>query len=648
MFRFSAGTEYALRAVLRVAQSEKPLFIREIAGKEGIPQSFLSKIVQSLVRGGLLEARRGRHGGITLARPKEQISLLDLIEACEGPLRSPICLLNHTAQCSKPSKCSIHQVWEKAQRGMTKVLIETKLSHLLSTAILIGIAAVIPFLNLACAKQTPVTLSTAKPPVTTQLLEMGQRLYEKQCAVCHGLKGMGDGKAAYLLYPKPRDFTQNEFRLVSTTTMQVTDQDLFLTITRGMPGSAMPSWESLSPEERWALVYYVRSLTGQGTESINPESVIKVPKETPKTLEGIARGRQIFAEACASCHGPLGRGDGQQMMRDSAGFPIKPRDLTAGVFKGSSESKDLYYRIIAGLPGSPMPSYAGIYTDEQLWDLIHYVQSLAPQGVEDRVHMHVQKIHARRIRGDIPSEPTAEAWRKTQPVYLALTPLWWRDDRIEGVEVKALHNGKELAIQLSWNDPTRDTTTLTPQAFSDGAAVEFSSEQDPPFFGMGDASGTVQIWHWKASWQEDLKGWQDVETIYPAAAVDWYPGQQDYRHGEPFEVSQSKTASHDKEFMSGWGAGNPLSDPNRTGAAEEAVAKGLGTLTSRRPAMQQVQAKGFWQTGRWQIVLHRPLEGDLTLRPGQEVHVAVAVWDGHAGDRNGQKNVSIWNILKLE
>ena len=104
--------------------------------------------------------------------------------------------------------------------------------------------------------------------------------------------------------------------------------------------------------------------------------------------------------------------------------------------------------------------------------------------------------------------------------------------------------------------------------------------------------------------------------------------------------------------MSGWGAGNPLSNPSRTSAAEEAVAKGLGTLTSRRPAMQRIQAKGLWQDGRWRVVLHRPLapneEGDLTLRPGQEVRVAFAVWDGHAGDRNGQKSVSIWNILKLE
>ena len=144
-----------------------------------------------------------------------------------------------------------------------------------------------------CTPRAPPTPAAAKPPLTPALLETGQQLYAKQCATCHGVTGAGDGPAAYLLYPKPRDFTQNEFRLVSTSSMQATDEDLFLTITRGMPGSAMPSWESLTPQQRWALVYYVRQLTGM-SDPIDPASLIHVPPETPKTPEGVARGREIF------------------------------------------------------------------------------------------------------------------------------------------------------------------------------------------------------------------------------------------------------------------------------------------------------------------------------------------------------------------
>lgn len=485
-----------------------------------------------------------------------------------------------------------------------------------------------------------------KPAPSAALFKTGKRLYERQCAACHGPAGKGDGAAAYLIYPKPRDFAQNEFRLVSTTSQQATDEDLYLTITRGMPGSAMPSWEALTAKERWALVYTVRFLAeGETPQPIDPASVIQVPQEPSKTAQGIERGRVLFAQACASCHGLLGKGDGDQTMHlDNLGYPIKPRDLTAGIFKGSSESRDLYKRIVAGLPGSPMPSYAGAYADEQIWDLVHYVQSLVPPGVEENVRMHQRTIPAHRVLGEIPSDPAAPAWTQVEPAAVALTPLWWRNQRIGGIQVKALHNGKDLAFHLSWDDSTRDDTTVAPQSFSDGVAVQVSLQKDPPFFGMGDQEDAVAIWHWKASWQEDLNGWRDVETAYPHAAVDWYPGQSDYKHGEPFEVRQAKTASQDPQFMGGWGAGNPLSTPHRTSAAEEATAKGMGTLTSRPPALQRIQAQGVWQEGRWQVVL----KSGLKLKPGQAVRVAFAAWDGHAGDRNGQKSVSIWNELKLE
>ncbi len=521
----------------------------------------------------------------------------------------------------------------------------------IASAIPIVVLLATPLVPGGCTPATPPSPVTTKPAVTPALLTTGRRLYEQQCAVCHGPTGGGDGPAAYLLYPKPRDLTQNEFRLVSTNTMEATDADLFLTITRGMPGSAMPPWETLSPQQRWALVYYVRHLTGVN-EPIDPASIIHVPAETPKTADSIARGREIFAQACASCHGPQGRGDGQQVMMDNSGFPIKPRDLTAGVFKGSSESKDLYYRIIAGLPGSPMPSYAGVYPDDQVWDLIHYVQSLVPPGVEERVRLRAQTIRARRIRDDLPLNPSAPSWQAATPVEVAVTPLWWRDQRIERLEVKVMHNREALAIHLAWDDPTLDDDLTTPQAFSDGVAVQISADADPPFFGMGDDQRTVSIWHWKAAWQADVAAWRDIETTYPQTAVDWYPAQRDYRHGDSFEVSQAKTSSQDPQLMSGWGVDNPLSDPNRRSAAEEAMAKGLGTLTPRPPAAQRIQATGVWQAGRWQVVLSRSLaphkEHDLTLKPGQAVRVAFAVWDGRAEDRNGQKSVSMWNSLELE
>ena len=78
-------------------------------------------------------------------------------------------------------------------------------------------------------------------PSSPKLISLGRQVYSQQCTACHGVSGRGDGEAAYLLYPKPRDFVAARYRLVSTWERVPTDRDLFDTITRGMPGSAMPS-----------------------------------------------------------------------------------------------------------------------------------------------------------------------------------------------------------------------------------------------------------------------------------------------------------------------------------------------------------------------------------------------------------------------
>src|SRR3989338_8175387 len=136
-------------------------------------------------------------------------------------------------------------------------------------------AALVPIVSLvvffvSTYGQAQIAIS-GKSSLTKTLFAKGEALYQKQCASCHGLLGAGDGKAAYLLYPKPRDFTRGEFRLISTNDMTARDEDLFKTISRGMPGSAMPPWESLSDEERWSLVYYVRYLTELGKKKARGE-----------------------------------------------------------------------------------------------------------------------------------------------------------------------------------------------------------------------------------------------------------------------------------------------------------------------------------------------------------------------------------------
>ena len=81
-------------------------------------------------------------------------------------------------------------------------------------------------------------------------IQTGENLYKLYCASCHGVSGDGTGDLAYLVYPKPRDFTGGKFKIKSTLPgLPPTDDDLFKTIRQGMPGTAMPAFNFLKDDE---------------------------------------------------------------------------------------------------------------------------------------------------------------------------------------------------------------------------------------------------------------------------------------------------------------------------------------------------------------------------------------------------------------
>jgi mono/diheme cytochrome c family protein len=90
-----------------------------------------------------------------------------------------------------------------------------------------------------------------------------QKLFVTWCSGCHGERGRGDGPAAAVITPKPRNFTRDKFKIRSTPTgSPPTRQDLLATVERGLPGTAMPSFRFLSEDERGLIVDHVRSLAG--------------------------------------------------------------------------------------------------------------------------------------------------------------------------------------------------------------------------------------------------------------------------------------------------------------------------------------------------------------------------------------------------
>lgn len=100
-----------------------------LADASECPEQFLSKVLQSLTRAGLIISHRGNTGGFELPDVHRQSSILQVVEAIEGPMRLNVCL-TASAACSRQGWCPAHPVWVKAQRAMAEVLANASISDL--------------------------------------------------------------------------------------------------------------------------------------------------------------------------------------------------------------------------------------------------------------------------------------------------------------------------------------------------------------------------------------------------------------------------------------------------------------------------------------------------------------------------------------
>ena len=484
----------------------------------------------------------------------------------------------------------------------------------------------------------------------TPTLRAGKSVYDQHCAACHGVNGDGNGPATVWLFPKPRNFQTGLFKIQSTPPGSLpTDEDLFQTVTRGMPGSSMPSFTYLTEQQRRDAVQYVKWLTAQvgedgkrinQFEKAKAEGTLKpsivVPSEPGMTVDALVKGKETYTKLqCFTCHGETGVGDGPSAstLKDNWGLPLFPRDFTIGSFRGGSEGRDLYMRIANGLAGTPMPPFPDdIVKPDDRWALVQYIQSLRRKDAEvnDILKPIDATIRVKRVR-KLLTDPIDQSWEKLDSVRVPLNPLWPEPYPTSAVAITPVHDGKRMAILAQWKDAVVSGAPIRVQDFQDGLALQFSLTPTPPFLGMGDPTHPVNIWYWRAGWQQEMDVTRpDMDTRYASMHVDTY-------FATSYRTAQT--------------AGNIIASPHKS-PIEDANARGFGTLKSQSASEQNVQGKGIWRDGFWSVVFIRELKSkdadDVKLSANAPVPIAFAVWNGEQRDRNGRKVISNWYKLIIE
>jgi Rrf2 family protein len=123
--------DYAVRAVLYLAGLDNGgrAPTSQIAREGQIPPSFLAKIVSQLSVAGVVLTSRGARGGVALARPSDDISLLEVIEAIDGPIALNVCVGDPNL-CAMGEKCAVYKIWCEAQEMLVERLASTHFNKL--------------------------------------------------------------------------------------------------------------------------------------------------------------------------------------------------------------------------------------------------------------------------------------------------------------------------------------------------------------------------------------------------------------------------------------------------------------------------------------------------------------------------------------
>ena len=497
------------------------------------------------------------------------------------------------------------------------------------------------------------------PPA--EMIEAGKRVYFTKCVWCHGVDGAGDGPGADRLWPRPRNFNQGTFKIRHTASgelplfdpkkMQQGQNDLFETVTHGLPGSAMPPWEGiLSEEQRLQVLSFVttelvkdRSFQDKDSET---QTILQLATLTPKAAseESKQRGSELIVEKkCIECHGVEGRGDGNAFnLKDDWGFSIQPADWhKCWNFRGSRQDPynvaNIFRTFSTGVNGTPMPSFADNTSVDERWDIANFVNSLCERDAEGKplpIDPLTDKpkinfvIPSDMVEGEIPDDMEAEAWQKAPKRYVAMGGQITHKprnfvNRIDDIWVRSLYNEKSIAYLVEWDDRTK---SVAEGALPWGPTeVNIDVEEQAPATGE---EGSI------AAKQNNYAVYNDAIGI--ETPVKWKelpaPIKPRYLFGtnEQFPVDIVK-----------WEA---------DGSLRAFIGRGWDQDFEQRDTYEESLKlkKAEWKNGRWYVMIERPVgnkkdqdyDEDTFFEVGQYIPTVFFAWDGHNGDAGRKMAVS--------
>lgn len=213
----------------------------------------------------------------------------------------------------------------------------------------------------------------------------------------------------------------------------------------------------------------------------------------------------------------------------------------------------------------------------------------------------------------------------------------------EKLTVRSLHDNKNIAFLLEWNDSEKSEAGKLGE-YSDAVAIQFpmNSKDEPPPIIMGSKEDPVHIFHWRAQYQRDEdNGKPTVKDLYPNVNVDMYPMEYS-DHGKLRAIKPEEREMYNPAVA----LGNPQSYA-KTGV-DEIVAEGFMTSS----VLPSRSAKSFakWEANTWRIVVIRPLstQAGSVLNSNKSNFAAFAIWQGGKEEVGSRKSVTMtWSPLRI-